>query len=85
MLKIEQIPTFALTDNKSPYKVLNSLAAMSNLLFQVEIALIRQMIKREQINLKWVERNKQLGNCLTKKGASLARLINILKSGHFQN
>ena len=43
------------------------------------------MIEREQINEKWAEGNKQLGNCLTKAGVSPPCLPDVLKSGHFQN
>ena len=76
LLKIEQILLLAKTDNKSLDEVSNSSTATSDLLYQVEI---------DSINLKCVEGNKQIGDCLTKKGASPACLLNVLKSAQFQN
>ena len=74
-----------LPDNKSLNGVSNSLAAMSDCLLQVKVASIKPMIQREPINLKWLEGSKPLGDCLTKKVAPPAHLLDVLKPGHFQN
>ena len=76
LLKIGEIPLLAITDNKSPDEASNSLTARPDLLFQVEIAFI---------NLKWVERIKQIGDCFKKKRLSPACLLDVLKSDRFLN
>ena len=72
-----------LPDNKSLNGVSNSLTAMSDCLLQVDVASIKPMIQSEPINLKWLEGSKPLGDCLTKKVAPPAHLLD--EPGHFQN
>ena len=74
-----------LPDNKSLNGVSNSLTAMSDCLLQVDVASIKPMIQSEPINLKWLEGSKPFGDCLTKKVAPPAHLLDVLGPGHFQN
>ena len=52
----------AIKDNKSSNEILNSLTAISDLFFQADITLI---------DLKWVEGNKQIRDCLKGLTSSL--------------
>ena len=39
------------------------------------------MVERKDITISWIESEKQLANCLTKRGASCDTLINVVQSG----
>ena len=59
-----------------------SYATLSDKRLRVDIARLRQMVERREIDGTWVEGNRQIADCLTKKGASSLRLLEVLKSSH---
>ena len=46
----------------------------------VDTAVIREMVDRNEINITWTEKEKQLGDTLTKSGASSKTLWDVLSS-----
>ena len=46
----------------------------------VNIAAIREMLERNGINIRWIEKEKQLGDILTKSRASSKILWDVLSS-----
>ena len=47
----------------------------------VDISFIREMVDYDQIQVIWVERDKQISDVLTKSGVSQESLLNILETG----
>ena len=48
---------------------------------RVEVSAIRQMVDRNEISVQWTNKEKQLSDVLTKKGASQSLMMNTLQSG----
>ena len=47
---------------------------------RVEISAIREMKERGEIDLHWINKERQIADCLTKKGASCISLLTTLKN-----
>ena len=54
---------------------------LSDSRLNVEIAIVRQMLEREEIELVWINAKEQLADVLTKKGASCLTLLKALQGG----
>ena len=50
-------------------------------ILMVDISFIREMVDYDQIQVIWVERDKQISDVLTKSGVSQESLLNILETG----
>ena len=50
-------------------------------ILMVDISFIRKMVDYDQIQVIWVERDKQISDVLTKSGVSQESLLNILETG----
>ena len=72
------------TDNKSLYENVHSTTAVAEKRLRVEIAAIRESIRRDEVKVKWVPHEKQLADCLTKQGADSSALFEVIKKGRFQ-
>ena len=46
----------------------------------IDLSILREMVERKEITISWIESEKQLANCLTKRGASCDTLINVVQS-----
>ena len=76
------LPTLQITtysDNKSLYDSAKTTSQISDKLF-VEMSAIREMKERGEIDLQWINKERQISDCLTKKGASCS-MLTILKNG----
>ena len=70
-----------LTDNKSITDSIHSttLAKLENKRLRVDFALLRDSLKRGELDeIRWVPDDLQIANCLTKKGASVTHLLDVL-------
>ena len=73
------------TDCKSLFDALNSTKDVTEKRLRLEINGIKeQMGNGGQVCVQWVQSSEQLANCLTKKGASSARLMAVLETGTLQ-
>ena len=73
---IEEIPIYCYVDNKSLVEALRSLKKVDDKYLRINIACLKDMLERSDINkVEWVDTKSQLANCLTKKGASSKMLI----------
>ena len=82
----KQIPVIAYTDHEGlKCNIITALQPkVSDKRLRIEIANIREMIALGEIsNVIWCESKSQLADCLTKKGASGAKLLQVLQSGKF--
>ena len=69
-------------DNKSLY---DSLHSSTNVKEEkrliLDIALIKEMLQKNEINSVTLVRKEQLADCLTKQGASSERLRDVIEAG----
>ena len=72
------------TDNKSLYDAVGTSNLVVEKRLRVDIAALREMLEKDNVNFKWVESSHQLADALTKKGASKRNLLDVLSSGHFE-
>ena len=70
----------AYTDNQSLYDAAHSTKQTLEKRLLVDIAAIREMIERNEINVAWIEKNKQISDVLTKAGASPNIIHDVLSS-----
>ena len=75
------LPITAFTDNRSLYDTINTSNQVSDKRLRVDISSIRQMVERNEIKISWLCNRLQLGDVLTKGGASYKPLVDVLKSG----
>ena len=69
------------TDNKSLFQAAYTLKTLKDSRLNVEMAIVRQMLEREEIELFWIKAKEQLADILTKKGASSLTLLKVLQEG----
>lgn len=82
VLNIEAIPIYAFTDSRNLYESLHSTKPVEEKRLRIDIATLQEMIqKREVTRIDWIPGDCQLADCLTKRGASCQKLINVLNSG----
>ena len=65
-------------DNKSLINNLVSSRIVSDRRLRVDIARIKEMVERNEINVHWIIGKNQLADALTKRGASTESLLNVL-------
>ena len=70
-----------ITDNKSLVDTAYSSSILEDRRLLIDMAIIRQMINRGEIELKWVSSDNQVSDVLTKWGASGVKLRAMLSSG----
>ena len=65
------------TDNQSLHNAVHSSKQMLERRFIVDISPIHEMVDNNQVQVIWIEKDKQINNVLTKFGVSI---LNILES-----
>ena len=70
----------AYTNNQSLYDAAHSTKQTLEKRLLVDNAAIREMIERNEINVAWIEKNKQISDVLTKAGASPNIIHDVLSS-----
>ena len=68
------------TDNESFKEALYSSKVVSDRYLRVNIAHLREMVEEDQIQAEWIEKRKQLADCMTKKVASSVELLEVLST-----
>ena len=65
------------TDNHQLYDSVYSIRPIQDKRLRTEIALLREMINKNEITkINWIENKYQIADCLTKYGASSEKLLN---------
>ena len=76
------LPIVAFTDNSSVFNNLRSTTMVAERRLRVDISAIKQMLENGEVtDVQWVPSDKQLADCLTKKGVNTIKLNAILESG----
>ena len=78
-----KIPITCVTDNLSLHQAVHSTNNMRDKRLLIDIAIIREMIDKQEIRLEWVPGVNQLSDVLTKKGAGWQKLRDVLEKGKF--
>ena len=78
----DSIPINCYIDNKSLYENIYSTKLVSEKRLRIDIASVKQMIERKEIDkVQWVKTSQQISDCLTKRGANCKKLLDIIKQG----
>ena len=82
MVSCPSVKIQAITDNESLYRNAHSTTMSDEHRLRVDIAIIKEMISRKELNgIKWVPAKLQLADCLTKLGADPTKLTAVLEAG----
>ena len=74
----------AFTDNRSLYETLHTTKSILDKRLRVEIAALREMCEKNELLINWIEKQYQLSDVLTKRGASPQSLIETIQKGKLQ-
>ena len=67
------------TDGQSVFNAVHSMTALLDKRLRVDVAILREMIGKGKIKkVIWVPTNDQLADCLTKRGSSPSKLLQVL-------
>ena len=81
MFRLPSLPKVeCYTDNGSLTETLQTSKIIIYKRLRVDITRLREMVEEGEISVKWVEGKEQLADALTKRGASTARLLDVLSS-----
>ena len=84
-ISLDETPIITcITDSKSLFEMLGTSHQISDRRLRVEVSAIRQMVDCNEISVQWTNKEKQLSDVLTKKGASQSLMMNTLQSGILQ-
>ena len=72
-------PVTCYCDNKSLINNLSSSKIVSDRRLRIDIARIKEMIEKKEINVVWIDGKNQIADALTKRGASTQLLLDVLK------
>ena len=75
------IPIVGYVDNKSLVESIYSTKLASDKRLRIDIGAIKQMLRSDIEQVKWLPGSSQLANCLTKRGASGEQLLTVFRTG----
>ena len=79
--RAEQIPIELFTDSRNLYRSVMSTSLVDNPRLRTEVAKLQESLKIGELTKLWqVPGQDMLADCLTKKGASAEKLMNILRT-----
>ena len=73
--------TIIRTDNRDLYDAAHSTKAVEEKRLRVELGSIRESVSKQEIVLEWVTGKEQIADSLTKQGANINLLVNVLNEG----
>ena len=79
--KSECIPVKLYIDNKSLYENVYSTKNVSEKRLRIDIAVMKELVDENKLNIKWVESKSQIADVLTKKGVNTSKILNALELG----
>ena len=68
------------TDNSSLEETIHTSNIISDRRLRVDMSRVREMLTEKEIKVLWLDAKDQLAGALTKRGASTARLLEVLQS-----
>ena len=70
------------TDSKSLYDAAHSTTAVEEKRLRVDIAAIREELRKRSVKVDWIPKSEQLADVLTKQGANRDCLLAVLRNSH---
>ena len=84
LIHLPCISVEAIIDNKSVLEAVHSTSMVDDKRLRIDIGALKESLKKKELNaVKWCPGDQQLADCLTKKGASDAKLRCVLETGLF--
>ena len=81
IFKLSSLPVVrCLTDNRSLTDTLVTTRVISDRRLRVDVARLREMVEKCEIEISWIEGKQQIADSLTKRGASSSSLVQVLNS-----
>lgn len=71
------------TDNRNLVDAAYSSKLLEDRRLLIEMGIVREMINRNEVELRWVKANDQVGDVLTKVGVSGSKLRQVISEGRF--
>lgn len=81
LFNIQELAVTLFVDNKSLHDAVNTTNLISDKRLRIDIAAIREMSEKEEVQIKWVDTKSQIADVLTKKGPSKYNLLKVLQQG----
>ena len=80
--KGSEFPVTCLTDSKTLFQATKSTKQILDKRLAVDLAMIKEKCHTREVHqIEWIPKEKQLADCMTKKGANSDTLLNVLTSG----
>ena len=76
-----QVPIHVFVDNKGLVDALHSTKLVQDRRLRIDIGALKQTLEREVNAVKWCPGEKQLADCLTKRGANGSKLLSVFQTG----
>ena len=77
-------PVKMITDSRSLFDAANTSSQITDRRLRVEMSAIRESKEKGEVEIVWTSGEKQLADALTKKGASLVPLQEVVSKGKLQ-
>ena len=75
------VDTWIFCDNKNLVNAVHSSTKVEDQRLQIDVCVLRDMMSSGELSkFCWVPTNHQLANCLTKQGASIYDMLNVLNN-----
>ena len=81
ILEVDIPPVRVFVDNRSLYDAVRTTRLITEKRLLVDLAALREMQEKREIEVEWISTKQQLADCLTKAGANKQKLVNVLCQG----
>ncbi len=82
MRRIYPLPITAFIDNRNVVEVVYTTKMIDDKRLRIDLRAIKEMIETHQVeSIKWCSGDRQIANCLTKRGTFPHMLLTILQTG----
>ena len=82
--QLEKLPMQLMTDSKNLWKAVKTTALVEDPRMRLDLAALKESRTMDLSDFKLVNGKGNISDCLTKKGASAKKLLNILKKGRME-
>ena len=82
--QLEKLPMQLMRDSKNLWKAVKTTALLEDPRMRLNLAVLKESLTMDLSDFKLVNGKGNISDCLTKKGASAKKLLNILKKGRME-
>ena len=77
----KEIPMTSYVDSNNLYQAVHSTKFLEDKRLRLDIAQVQECVKKEALEVRWVQAGEMLADCLTKKGVNADKLMTVIKEG----